>query len=42
MRLAAANAAKVLDQLEDSLSYGTVERRVETLRKITDLFLVNA
>ena len=42
MRSAAANAARVLDQLEDSLSYGTVERRVETLRKITDLFLINA
>lgn len=39
---AAANAAKVLDQLEDSLSHGTVQRRVETLRKITDLFLLNA
>jgi uncharacterized protein (DUF2336 family) len=42
MRSAAANAARVLDQLEDTLSRGTVERRVETLRKITDLFLVNA
>jgi uncharacterized protein (DUF2336 family) len=42
MPSAAATAAKVLDQLEDSLSHGTVERRVETLRKITDLFLVNA
>ena len=30
----------MLDQLEDSLSHGTVERRVETLRKITDLFLI--
>jgi uncharacterized protein (DUF2336 family) len=42
MPLASANAAKVLDQLEDSLSHGTIERRVETLRKITDLLLVNA
>ncbi len=42
MRSAAANAARVLDQLEDSLSHGTVERRVEALRKITDLFLINA
>jgi uncharacterized protein (DUF2336 family) len=42
MRSAAANAARVLDQLEDSLSHGTVERRVQTLRKITDLFLVNS
>src|SRR5579871_6867519 len=42
MPSAAANAAKVLDQLEDTLSRGTVERRVETLRKITDLFMVNA
>jgi uncharacterized protein (DUF2336 family) len=42
MSSAAANAAKVLDQLEDTLSRGTVERRVETLRKITDLFMVNA
>jgi uncharacterized protein (DUF2336 family) len=41
MRSAAATAT-LLDQLEDSLSHGTVERRVETLRKITDLFLVNA
>ncbi len=41
MRSTAANAAKVLDQLEDSLSHGTIERRVETLRKITDLFLLN-
>jgi uncharacterized protein (DUF2336 family) len=42
MRSAATNAARVLDQLENSLSHGTIERRVETLRKITDLFLVNA
>src|SRR5947209_1750437 len=41
MRSAAATAS-LLDQLEDSLSHGTVERRVETLRKITDLFLVHA
>ena len=41
MRSAAATAS-LLDQLEDSLSHGTVERRVETLRKITDLFLGNA
>jgi len=38
----AAVTASLLDQLEDSLSHGTVERRVETLRKITDLFLVHA
>jgi uncharacterized protein (DUF2336 family) len=42
MTSAAANAPSVLDQLEDSLTHGTVERRVETLRRITDLFLVNA
>jgi uncharacterized protein (DUF2336 family) len=42
MKSVAANAAKVLDQLENSLSHGTVERRVETLRKITDLFVINA
>jgi uncharacterized protein (DUF2336 family) len=42
MTTAAARAASVLDELEDSLSRGPVERWVETLRKITDLFLLNA
>ena len=42
MKSAASNAVSILDQLEDTLSHGTVQRRVETLRKITDLFLVNA
>ena len=42
MSSAAAKTAGILDQLEDTLAHGTVERRVETLRKITDLFLINA
>jgi uncharacterized protein (DUF2336 family) len=42
MSSATANTASILDQLEDSLAHGTVHRRVETLHKITDLFVLNA
>ena len=32
----------LLDELQSSLAHGTVARRVETLRRVTDLFLNNA
>ncbi|CAL76484.1 conserved hypothetical protein [Bradyrhizobium sp. ORS 278] len=32
----------LLDELEDTLAHGTVARRVETLRKVTDLFVDGA
>ncbi|MGJ4891185.1 DUF2336 domain-containing protein [Bradyrhizobium sp. HKCCYLS3077] len=32
----------LLDELEDTLAHGTVVRRVETLRKVTDLFVSGA
>ncbi|MDB5619166.1 DUF2336 domain-containing protein [Tardiphaga sp.] len=35
-------AADLLDELQSSLAHGTVARRVETLRRVTDLFLENA
>lgn len=41
MRLA-AHSADLLDELEDSLNHGTIARRVETLRRVTDLFLAGA
>ncbi|CCD98588.1 DUF2336 domain-containing protein [Bradyrhizobium sp. STM 3809] len=34
--------ASLLDELEDTLAHGTVARRVETLRKVTDLFVEGA
>jgi len=42
MNSVARNATSLLDELEDTMAHGTVQRRVETLRQITDLFLVNA
>jgi uncharacterized protein (DUF2336 family) len=35
-------AAGLLDELEISLARGSDERRIETLRRVTDLFLLNA
>ncbi|MGY4290886.1 uncharacterized protein (DUF2336 family) [Bradyrhizobium sp. LM2.7] len=35
-------AENLLDELQAALSHGTVARRVETLRRITDLFVNNA
>ena len=37
-----ALSANLLDELQASLAHGTVARRVETLRRVTDLFLTNA
>ena len=37
-----ALAASLLDELQTALAHGTVARRVETLRRVTDLFLDNA
>jgi uncharacterized protein (DUF2336 family) len=34
--------ASLLDELQDTLAHGTVARRVETLRRVTDLFLNGA
>ena len=36
------SAAHLLDELQISLAHGTVARRVETLRRVTDLFLNHA
>lgn len=38
----AAASASLLDELETTLAHGTVARRVETLRRVTDLFLNDA
>ncbi len=38
----AALSTNLLDELQTSLAHGTVARRVETLRRVTDLFLNNA
>ncbi len=35
----AARPANLLDELQNTLAHGTVARRVETLRRVTDLFL---
>jgi uncharacterized protein (DUF2336 family) len=35
-------AVSLLDELQTTLAHGTVARRVETLRRVTDLFLNNA
>jgi uncharacterized protein (DUF2336 family) len=35
----AAQSPNLLDELQDALAHGTVARRVETLRRVTDLFL---
>ncbi len=32
----------LLDELQTTLAHGTVARRVETLRRVTDLFLSGA
>jgi uncharacterized protein (DUF2336 family) len=37
----AALSANLLDELQTTLAHGTVARRVETLRRVTDLFLNN-
>jgi uncharacterized protein (DUF2336 family) len=38
----AANSENLLDELQATLAHGTVARRVETLRRVTDLFLNGA
>ena len=38
----APKPAELLDELQDALAHGTVARRVETLRKVTDLFIGRA
>src|SRR5438270_11882499 len=35
-------SANLLDELQTTLAHGTVARRVETLRRVTDLFLGGA
>src|SRR3954447_6153635 len=35
-------SAELLDELQTTLAHGTVARRVETLRRVTDLFLNGA
>ncbi len=42
MRAKPTRNDSLLDELEDTLAHGTVARRVETLRKVTDLFLDGA
>lgn len=37
-----AASADLLDELQSALAHGTLARRVETLRRVTDLFLVGA
>jgi uncharacterized protein (DUF2336 family) len=39
---AASSAAGLLDELQTTLTHGTVARRVETLRRVTDLFVNGA
>src|SRR5947209_7174492 len=38
----AANTGNLLDELQSTLAHGTVARRVETLRRVTDLFINGA
>lgn len=38
----AANSESLLDELQTTLAHGTVARRVETLRRVTDLFINGA
>src|SRR3954447_17239224 len=40
--MSAHAASTLLDELQNTLAHGTVARRVETLRRVTDLFLANA
>ena len=38
----AKSSENLLEELQTALSHGTVARRVETLRRVTDLFVGNA
>ena len=38
----APTAESLLDELQNTLAHGTVARRVETLRRVTDLFIDGA
>jgi len=38
----ASTAESLLDELQTTLTHGTVARRVETLRRVTDLFINGA
>jgi uncharacterized protein (DUF2336 family) len=38
----ASTSESLLDELQDTLAHGTVARRVETLRRVTDLFINGA
>jgi uncharacterized protein (DUF2336 family) len=38
----AVTSENLLDELQDTLAHGTVARRVETLRRVTDLFISGA
>ena len=38
----AVSPASLLDELQSTLAHGTVARRVETLRRVTDLFINGA
>jgi uncharacterized protein (DUF2336 family) len=38
----AVTSENLLDELQDTLTHGTVARRVETLRRVTDLFISGA
>src|ERR1700732_3721045 len=38
----AATSENLLDELQSTLAHGTVARRVETLRRVTDLFINGA
>ena len=38
----AAASENLLDELQTTLAHGTVARRVETLRRVTDLFINGA
>lgn len=42
MRGKANSADSLLDELQNTLAHGTVARRVETLRRVTDLFIEGA
>lgn len=42
MNLRPARPGNLLDELQSALAHGTVARRVETLRRVTDLFLQGA
>jgi uncharacterized protein (DUF2336 family) len=42
LRTAAAPSENLLDELQSALAHGTVARRVETLRRVTDLFVNGA